>query len=158
MVGLAGWLILGVFMFVLASTTWALHSVNPAETVIKNSGSPHLMMAEITIVDKLFFLKEKEKKDTKRMTWEGVLASDSPEAKACKEKCLVGYGSSKANHKGKLCDDKGWDRCMQLMDWGFLHWHRECKGEHKVECDACWQRQTQACYDGAFKTCLDRCP
>ena len=93
-----------------------------------------------------------------KRTWEGILSSDSPERSICKKACLDNYGVDAKDASGNACDDRGWNRCMQLMDWGFFHWHKACKDDHKQECEACWRRQTQGCYYGSFKKCLSGCP
>ena len=110
-------------------------------------------------LEKIIFDRELgEKKQVSRMTWEGILSSDSIERKNCKQSCLDGYGLETLDDKGTPCDNSGWNKCMGLMDWGIFHWHHSCGGKNKIECEACWSRQTQGCYDKAFKKCINLCP
>ena len=91
--------------------------------------------------------------DNKRMTWEGILPTDSSEKTACKKECLANYGQG---IEVRSCENKAWNNCISYMDFQFFI-HRECKGNLEKECKECWIKFTQSCYDGAFKSCLDSC-
>ncbi len=122
-----------------------------------NPSSKWIQLADTKIgkVESFIFNRDKNPQSgAKRMTWEGILPTDSPEKTSCKKECLANYGQGS---EVSSCDDKAWNNCMAYMDWGFLHLHRECKGSHEAECQACWSKHTQTCYDKAFKNCLDYC-
>tara|TARA_B100000686_G_scaffold345186_1_gene429276 strand:+ start:654 stop:1148 length:495 start_codon:yes stop_codon:yes gene_type:complete len=100
---------------------------------------------------------DKNKSDSRRATWEGMLASDSIERTSCKQACLDDYGIGATDLEGSLCDDRGWNKCLNLMDWGVFKW-RSCAGVYKEKCKDCWVLETQSCYDEAFLHCVNRCP
>lgn len=146
-----------LFLILSSGNSFAEKIVSPENrtSLNLNPSSKWVQLAEINEVESFIFNRDKNPgSGNQRMTWEGVLASDSPEKASCKKKCLANYGQGS---DVSSCDDKAWNNCMAYMDWGFLHLHRECKGSHKAECKACWNKHTQSCYDKSFQNCLDYC-
>ena len=146
-----------LFLVINTTTSFAEITTLAKDKINKNFNTSKnwIQLAEIGPVESFVFNRDKSPNSAnKRMTWEGVLQSDSPEKAACKKECLANYGTGNG---ASSCDYNAWNNCMAYMDWGFLHLHRECKGNYEKECKACWQKHTQACYDKSFKGCLDHC-
>jgi len=146
-----------LFLILNSVNSFAEKTVAMGDSVSSNinPSSKWIQLAEINEVESFIFNRDKNPgSGSQRMTWEGVLATDSPEKASCKKECLANYGQGS---DVASCDDKAWNNCMAYMDWGFLHLHRECKGSHEAECKACWNKHTQSCYDKSFKNCLDYC-
>ena len=101
---------------------------------------------------------EPSKHNSERMTWEGILDTDSPKRVSCKESCLANYGLEGKDKNGNSCDDKGWNRCLGYMNKSFWPSHTGgCKEDVKPQCIDCWKKHTQSCYDEDFASCLDKC-
>jgi hypothetical protein len=146
-----------LFLIFNSVNSFAEKIVSPRDGVSSNlnPSSKWIQLAEINEVESFIFNRDKNPQPgSQRMTWEGILPTDSPQKASCKKECLSNYGQGSAIAS---CDDKAWNNCMAYMDWGFLHLHRECKGDFEKECKACWTKHTQSCYDKAFKSCLDHC-
>lgn len=148
-----------LFLILSSVNSFAEKVVAPEDSVSSNlnPSSKRIQLADAKIgkVESFIFNRDKNPNVGKqRMTWEGILPTDSPEISSCKKKCVANYGTGS---DVTSCDNKAWNNCMAYMDWGFLHLHRECKGSHEAECKACWRKHTQSCYDKSFKNCLDYC-
>jgi hypothetical protein len=146
-----------LFLILNSANSFAEKIVTPENSVSSNlnPSSKWVQLAEINEVESFIFNRDKNPRAAnQRMTWEGVLATDSPQKASCKKECLANYGQDKSVAS---CDDKAWNNCMTYMDWGFLLFRKECKGSHEAECQACWEKHTQSCYDKSFKNCLDYC-
>jgi len=146
-----------LFLILNSVNSFAEITVTPGDSASSNlnHSSEWIQLAEINKVESFIFNRDKNPGAAKkRMTWEGILATDSPQKTSCKKECLANYGQGSGVSS---CDDKAWNNCMAYMDWGFLHLHRECKGSHEAECKACWNKHTQSCYDKSFKNCISQC-
>jgi hypothetical protein len=146
-----------LFLFFNTTASFAERTTLSKDAIDKNFNPSKnwIQLAEIGRFESFVFNRDKSQNSAnKRMTWEGVLKSDSPEKATCKKKCLASYGTGNG---ASSCDGNAWNNCMPYMDWGFLHLQGECKGDYGQKCKACWQKHTQTCYDKSFKGCLDYC-